>query len=193
MHTLEPFFNWRHLYTAEEDERSPFFGREYSEFEFTNKVYNYLLHPQWDDFGSLTLYMKILFVDYEKNFVVMEFIGEWNDAINNDIMILKRDIIDELKLCGINKFILIGENVLNFHYSDDSYYEEWYEESEDSKGASGWIAFVNFQPHVLAEMKRARIDWYVHWGAELDALPWRTMQPLQLFEKTEELIRKRLG
>jgi hypothetical protein len=41
MHEIEPYFNWRHLYTAEEDENSPFFGREYSEFEYSNTVYNY--------------------------------------------------------------------------------------------------------------------------------------------------------
>jgi hypothetical protein len=190
MHTLEPYFNWRQFYTAEEDERSPFFGREYSEFEFTNQVYNYLLHPQWDDFGSATLYMKILFVDYEKHFCIFEMIGEWNDAINNDIMFLKRDIADELQTHGIKYFILIGENVLNFHYSDDSYYEEWFEEVSDNEG---WIAFINFQEHVLREMKKARIDNYVNWGGELDDLNWRTMLPKQVFEAVDRIINKRLG
>jgi hypothetical protein len=188
MHALEPFFNWRHLYTAEEDEASPFFGREYSEFEFTNKIYNYLIHPQWDDFGSSTLYLKILFVDYELKFCVIELIGEWNDALYNDVMVMKRDIIELLQVVGINHFILIGENVLNFHYSDDSYYEEWFEEVED-----GWIAYLNFQPHVLTEMKRARIDWYVHWGGELDEMPWRTFTPQQLFQKVDSIVKKRLG
>ena len=28
MHDIEPFWNWRHKYTSEEDERSPFFGEE---------------------------------------------------------------------------------------------------------------------------------------------------------------------
>ncbi|HLG01990.1 MAG TPA: hypothetical protein VI731_00245 [Bacteroidia bacterium] len=188
MHALEPFFNWRHLYIADEDERSPFYGREYSEFEFTNTIYNYLIHPQWDDFGSSTLYLKILFVDYEQKFCVIELIGEWNDALYNDIMLLKRDIVELLETQGINHFILIGENVLNFHYSDDSYYEEWFEDVE-----SGWIAFINFQSHVLTEMKRARIDWYVHWGAEMDNLPWRTFTPRQLFEKVDKEVRKRLS
>src|SRR6266568_1964322 len=128
MHTLEPYFNWRSLY---------------SEFEFTNHVYNYVLHPQWDDFGSPTLYMKILFADYDLSYCVIELIGEWNDAINNDIMFLKRDIVDEMQTHGIKHFILIGENVLNFHYSDDSYYEEWFEDVEDSQGGSGWVALIN--------------------------------------------------
>lgn len=189
MHSLEPFFNWRHLYTAEEDERSPFYGREYSEFEFTNQVYNYLIHPQWDEFGSATLYMKILYADYdEKKFCIIELIGEWNDALYNDIMILKRDIAEDLMMNGINHFIFVGENVLNFHYSDESYYEEWMEELED-----GWIAFVNFRQHVLQEMKRARIDWYVNWGGALDEMPWRTYNPVQFFKAVDSEIRKRLG
>ena len=38
MHTLEPYWKWRDYYTAEEDEKSPFYGREYSEFEFSDKI-----------------------------------------------------------------------------------------------------------------------------------------------------------
>ena len=60
MHTLVPFYNWQHRYNAEEDERSPFFGAEHSEFEFTNAVYDHAIHPQWDEFGSRTLYLKAL-------------------------------------------------------------------------------------------------------------------------------------
>ena len=60
MHDLEPYYNWREIYIASEDPRSPFFEREYSEFEFSDKIYNYFIHPQWDSFGSQTLFMKIL-------------------------------------------------------------------------------------------------------------------------------------
>ena len=94
MHEIEPYYNWRHLYIADEDEKSPFFGRTYSEFEFTQTVYNYYIHPQWDDFGSQTLYLKILFADYDLGFCIIEFIGEWNDAIENDIDDSYLDIID---------------------------------------------------------------------------------------------------
>ena len=122
MQEIEPYYNWRHLYTAEEDERSPFFGRTYSEFEYSNTVYNYYIHPQWDEFGSRTLYLKVLFVDYDFNFAIIEMIGEWNDAIENDIMQLKRELIDDMVQRGIHKFMLITENVLNFHSSDIDYY-----------------------------------------------------------------------
>ncbi|MBK7182073.1 MAG: hypothetical protein IPH89_03600 [Bacteroidetes bacterium] len=75
-----------------------------------------------DDIDSPTLFIKILFVEYEQGYAIIELIGEWNDAINNDIMILKRDIIEKIMEYGVNKFILIGENVLNFHHSDDCYF-----------------------------------------------------------------------
>ena len=96
MHLVEPYFHWRNLYVASEDEASPFHGRDYSEFEFGNRIYNFYIHPQWDHIGSPTLYIKILYVDYEFGFSIIEMIGEWNDTIENDIMTLKRDIIDQM-------------------------------------------------------------------------------------------------
>jgi len=188
MQDIEPFYNWRHLYIASEDERSPFFEREYSEFEYTNAIYNYLIHPQWDDIDSPTLYLKIIFVDYEIGYAIIELIGEWNDCINNDIMLLKRDIIEQLMLNGVKKFILIGENVLNYHASDDEYYQEWFEDVED-----GWIAFINFRKHVLDEFQRANIDYYIISGGQLNDIAWRTGSPLQLYEKIELLVQKRIG
>ena len=188
MHTLEPYYNWRSLYTAEEDERSPFYEREYSEFEFTHHLYNFLLHPQWDDFGSETLYLKILFVDYNEGVAIIELLGEWNDAVNNDIMFLKREVADVLISAGINKFVLLGENVLNFHVSDDSYYEEWFEDVEE-----GWIALLNFREHVLKEIQKANLDYYLVLGGEINLVGWRTLQPLQLYQLVQSLVTKRLG
>ena len=188
MQDIEPYYNWRHIYIASEDERSPFYEREYSEFEYTNSIYNYLIHPQWDDIDSPTLYIKILAVDYDQSFTIIELMGEWNDCINNDIMTLKRDIIERIMEYGVNKFILIGENVLNFHSSDDCYYEEWFDEVED-----GWIAFLNFRNHVLDEFKQANIDYYIVSGGQLNDITWRTSAPQQLFEKIELFVQKRIG
>lgn len=81
MHNIEPFYNWRHIYISEEDRLSPFYGRAYSEFEFSQTVYNYYIHPQWDDFGSRTLFLKVLLADYEEKYAIIELIGEWNDAV----------------------------------------------------------------------------------------------------------------
>lgn len=190
MHELEPFYNWQHLYIASEDEDSPFYGAEYSEFTFTNTVYNYYIHPQWDNMGSETLYLKLLFVDYDEHYAIIELIGEWNDAINNDIMLLKRDVIDELAFHGIHKYIIIGENVLNFHHSDDSYYEEWF---EDVNETDGWIAFINFQEHVLKEFKGANLDYYFISDGELNDFEWRKFSPGQVYGNISKIISKRLS
>jgi hypothetical protein len=186
MHQIEPFFNWRHIYVAEEDQQSPFFGRTYSEFEFSQTVYNYYIHPQWDDFGSRTLYLKIIYVDYELHFAVIELIGEWNDAIENDIMELKREILDILYNQGIYKYILIAENVLNFHSSDKEYYQEWYEEVTE---ADGWIVALNMPEATQQDFRKKKLQYYI----ELMELPeWRVFKPYHLFKKIDEILQKRL-
>jgi hypothetical protein len=188
MHEIEPFYLWRDDYIAAEDKFSPFFNTEYSEFYYDKQLYNFLIHPQWDSFGSQTLYIKVLFVDYDRNYAIIELMGEWNDTINNDIMMLKREIIELMVDQGINKFILIGENVLNFHASDDSYYEEWFQDVED-----GWVAGVNFHEHVIKEFRDHSIDYYLNFGGELDDLHWRKLKPMQFYKKVEELLTKRLN
>lgn len=187
MHTIEPHYLWRNYYVASEDPNSPFYGREYSEFEFQDKIYNYYIHPQWDTIDSPTLYLKILFVDAHQGYCIIELIGEWNDAIENDIMTLKRDLIDELIPQGVDKFLMIGENVLNFHASDDCYYEEWFEDVED-----GWIAFINFHEHVLEEMRQTGIDHYVVMGGQMEEIDWRTYRPEQVFKRINSIVQKRL-
>ena len=187
MHEIEPYYRWRDDYIASEDPLSPFFDTKYSEFEFDKQIYNYLIHPQWDFFGSQTLYLKVLYADYDLGFSIIEFIGEWNDALHNDIMTLKREIIELMVDEGLNKFILIGENVLNFHSSDDCYYEEWFQDVED-----GWIAGINFREHVISEFKRNNIDYYINLGGNLDDMAWRNLKPIQLFKNIEKELSRRL-
>lgn len=189
MHALEPYYNWRQHYTAEDDPRSPFYGREYSEFEFTLKLYDHCIHPQWDDFGSQTLFIKILYADYIEGYAVIELIGEWNDCLHNDIMFFKRDIAEHLMAEGINKFILIGENVLNFHYSDDCYYEEWFDDVNES---DGWIAALNFPEHVSEEFSAANVDSYFVLGGVLDEIEWRTLKPEVLCRRIDSYVARRL-
>ena len=190
MHDIEPYYNWRGYYVASEDPYSPFFEREYSEFEFTSKIYNYYIHPQWDSFGSQTLFMKVLYCHYEQGFAVIELIGEWNDLLYNDIMFLKREVIETMMDQGVSKFILIGENVLNFHFSDDSYYEEWFEDVNDR---DGWIALMNIRDHVQEDISSANIDSYFVLGGKLNEMKWRTMNPDQLFESVERHVMRRLA
>ena len=105
MHNIEPYYLWRDLYISEQDPNALNYKNQYSEFHYTNQVYNYLLHPQWDSFGSDTLLYKMLYTDYEEQFCIIELIGEWNDAINNDIMFLKTELINPMIECGIQNFV----------------------------------------------------------------------------------------
>mgnify|MGYP001770945052 FL=1 len=171
---------------SEEDERSPFFGRTYSEFEYSQTVYNYYIHPQWDDFGSRTLYLKVLIADYIEKYAVIELIGEWNDAIENDIMELKREVIEKFMDEGIFKFLLIAENVLNFHSGDRDYYEEWFDEVTEE---NGWVVMIDMPQATQHDFKKAKLNRYI----ELIDLPnWRTYKPFHLFKKIDNELMARL-
>jgi len=185
MHDIEPYYAWRDLYSAEEDDRSPFYERTYDEFEFHNKIYNYYIHPQWDEFGSLTLYTKLLWVDYEEGYAILEFIGEWNDTIYNDIKYLKREVIDILIKQGIYRFILICENVLNFHGSDDCYYEEWFEEVAEE---GGWIACLGTLKHVEDEMVATQLQFYMKIGGLMNSINWRKFKPIDILQLVETAV-----
>lgn len=188
MHFIEPFYRWTEIYNAEEDQLSPFFKRTYHYNEYTNAIYGYYIHPAWDFIGSETLYIKLLFVDYKHHVAIIEMIGEWNDTLHNDIMHFKRNVIDVLIRNGVNQFILIGENILNFHGSDDCYYEEWFDYLDD-----GWIAALNFRDFVLTEWKKYQIDCYINFGGNLDIVNWRTVKPLVLYKQVKDEIRKRIA
>lgn len=188
MHKIEPHHRWLNLYDPSMDPKSPFNGKEYNYDLYTDTIYGYYIDPAWDYMGSETLYIKVLFADYSKKYAVIEFIGEWNDAIENDIMALKRNIIDDMVHKGIDKFILIGENVFNFHGSDDCYYEEWFEDVEE-----GWIVAVNFRDFVYEEWRKYNLDTYINYGGNLEIHNWRTLHPNQLFQKIDSDISRRIG
>ncbi len=188
MQDLTPFFGWQKYYVASEDKLSPFYGKRYDFTQYSSAIYDHYIHPSWDYIGSETLYIKFLFVHYQKKVAIIEMFGEWNDAIHNDIMHFKRNILDFMDRKGIQKYILIGENILNFHGSDDSYYEEWFDDVED-----GWIAALNFRYHVEEEWKKYRLDFYLNFGGTLHIEPWRTMNPLELYELVQSFIVRRLG
>ncbi len=184
MHRIVPYEGWLMYYDAYEDPRSPFFRRYPTDY---HTIYNYVIHPAWDDIGSDTLYVKLLYADYRRGRAVIELIGEWNDCITNDIHYLKRELIDPLLRMGVRRFVLIGENVLNYHYDTPYYFEEWSEELGD-----GWIAAINFQSHVLQEFRQYGIDRFFHFGEGLDDFPWRTLHPDDLFEQLERMMPRRL-
>jgi hypothetical protein len=196
MHDIEPYANWLKYYNPSLDKKSPFYGKEYNLEQYSDTIYGYYIDPAWDFMGSETLYIKILYTDYRAGYTVIEFIGEWNDTINNDVMHLKRNIIDEQLAAGINKFILIGENIMNFHGSDDSYYEEWFDEVEDTETGPdklpGWIAAVSFPDFIQLELRKYHVDQYIKMGGTLQIANWRTMHPQAFCETVNALITRRL-
>lgn len=187
MHTIEPFYNWRHIYITEEDKFSPFYKVHHNEFTYTKTVYNYFIHPQWDEFGSNTLYLKLIYVDYELNFCVIELIGEWNDALENDFMSFKREILDLLMANKISKFILVAENVLNFHSGDKDYYEELYEEMSEE---NGWAVALNMPEATQYDFKKRKLHQIIEL---MEIVDWRSYKPYHLFKKIDKLISDRLN
>lgn len=186
MHDIEPHFRWRDEYIAAEDERSPFYGQEYSEFEYTHRLYNYYLHPQWDSFGSSTLYGKLLYADYEERYALVELIGEWNDTLHNDIHYLKRHLADPLYDQGIVYYVFFCDNVLNFHAGlDDDYYAEWHEELSEE---GGWVVLINTRQHLFEEMEAARLDRYLHFGQHFNNVNWRSPKPAHVFALVEQMV-----
>lgn len=188
MHDIEPHYAWQNIYNASEDANSPLYGHKNSEYEFNNVLYNYVIHPQWDDIGSPTLFIKILYANYQDQFCIIELMGEWNDCLHNDIMYLKRNIVEPLVNKGIKRFILIGENVLNFHSSDDCYYQEWFDDIED-----GWIVAINFRDFVIREFEEANIDYYIAFGKHFDDFKWRKYSPADLCQIIDKLMMRRLN
>ena len=190
MHDIEHYYRWEPLYQSNHDPQSPFYGKEYNYDRYSENIYGYYIAPGWDFFGSETLYTKVLYADYQQGYGILEFIGEWNDAINNDIMHLKRNVVEPMMHAGIHKFILLGENVLNFHGSDDCYYEEWFEETEE---LAGWIAAVNFRDFVMEEWRSYNIDSYINFGGTLQLSKWRVLEPAVFFEMVRRLIERRIA
>ncbi len=184
MHDIEPFYKWRDYYISEDDPQSPFFEKIHSEFEFTDAIYNYVIHPQWDDCGSPTLFLKIVFVDYDRQYAFIELLGEWNDTVQNDIMLLKRNIVDVLIEAEINKFVFFCGNLLNFHAGDEDYYEEWHEDICES---DGWITFLDTFDHVQNEMGDL-LAQYINYGPHFNGIPWREMDPALTFRLVSDKI-----
>ena len=186
MHEIEPHYRWRDIYIASNDNRSPFYGRKYSEYYETNKLYNFFLHPQWDEFGSTTLYSKILYINYEQGYALIEMIGEWNDTLYNDIMFLKREIADALYKEGVTKFVFFCENVLNFHGAEDDYYAEW---AEDILEEEGWVALINVREHVEQELLDSHLDQFLRFGIAFNNIPWQVQKPQIVFKLIEEMVK----
>ena len=96
-------------------------------------------------------------------------------------------MIDQLFSEGITKFILITENVLNFHSGDRDYYEEWFDEVTDE---NGWIVALNMPEATQYDFRRKKLNYYI----ELMEMPnWRVFKPEHLFAVINNELSKRLN
>ena len=103
-------------------------------------------------------------------------------------MFLKRNVADVLIAQGIRQFILIGENVLDYHGDTTDYYEEWFEDIEE-----GFVLCLNFRSHVAQELTKFKVDNYLLFGGRFNEIPWRRSNPLQLFRILSALVTRRLN
>ena len=76
--------------------------------------------------------------------------------------------------------------MLNFHSSDDSYYEDW-RESVIEEG--GWVVIVDMPSQSQHDFKKARLTNYV---ALLDFPQWRTLKPELVFQQVDDWMIRQL-
>ena len=181
MHDVEPHYGWLHLYSNAMDPRSPFHEVVHNLFEFDRSVYNYAAHPLWEDIGSESLLVKVLFAEYTQGFAILEFLGEWNDLFENDFKLLAENCLTYFIDAGICKFIFICENIFNVYIDADDYYEALQEEMDE-----GWICLLRARDHVKQEFRQYGIDSWLYWSEELDSIQWRKLKPQQLFVRVDE-------
>ena len=134
---------------------------------------------------TVELFVDTLFVDYEKTFAIIELFGEWNDCVENDVMYLKRNIVDKMLKKGIHKYILICDNLLVYHAGDEDYYEEWIEDINEERG---WICLLNTNDPVYSELKTYRRSNYLSFGGELKEVNWRLYKPGPLFKLIDGML-----
>jgi len=95
-------------------------------------------------------------------------------------------VLDKFMEEGIFKFILVAENVLNFHSDGKEYYEEL---SEDVTEKNGWVVCLNMPEQTQYDFNRAHLERFVEL-MELDN--WRTYKPYHLFKKIDNELSLRL-
>lgn len=176
LHDVEPFYGWLNLYNHEEDELSPFHEVQHNAFHYDRSINNIPAHPLWDEIGSESLLVKILYANYDDGYAIVELFGEWNDLFDNDYKLLCENCLTYLLDNGITQFILICENVFNIYLDADDYYDAMQEELGD-----GWIALLRPRQAVLEELTEYRILPYFFHSPILDEIAWRKQQPSQLY------------
>ena len=103
-------------------------------------------------------------------------------------MEMKRRLADPLNSQGIDKFLFLAYNLLNFHGGEEDYYAEWAEDCE-----AGWIVLLNARDHILQDLRTARLSPYLWAGERYRFSGWRIQDPLALCQAVDLLIQKQLG
>jgi hypothetical protein len=176
LHDIEPFYGWLGLYNHEIDQRSPFHEVEHNQFYFDRSINHIPAHPLWDEIGSESLLVKILFVDYQEGYAIIELFGEWNDLYDNDFKLLAENVLSYLADYGIKRFILIAENVFHAYLESEDYYQAMQEELGE-----GWICVLRARKEVKEDMAEYGIDQYFYFNALVDEIHWRKLKPYQLY------------
>lgn len=184
---IEPFYGWLHLYSHEMDENSPFYEVEHNLFEYDRQMNRIPVHPLWDSIESESLLVKVLYADYDRKYAIIELFGEWNDLYENDYKLLAENCLTYFIDAGINRFILICENVFHGYYETDDYYEAVQEEL-----GYGWICLLRMRPSVREELEAYQLTSYFFQSEICDELPWRKLRPAQLFDAVNQRIRMTL-
>jgi hypothetical protein len=97
-------------------------------------------------------------------------------------MTLKRDVLEPFFAEGIRCFILIAENVLNFHSDITDYYEELAEELSDR---GGWAVCLNMPESSRLEFEQSGLNRFL---PLLDLYDWRNYKPIHLFRKLRDIF-----
>lgn len=188
---VEPHYGWLGYYDPELDTCSPF-AHDPDDSDARPQLYTFEANPRWDGIGSESLLVKILFVNYapapEGGFAIIELLGEWNDLYENDWRLLCDNCLDWLVAQGIDRFILICENVFHAYLEADDYYADFAERIPE-----GWVCLLRARPEVLAEFERYGISPYFYWNSQFDDLRWRKLKPWQLYALVAESITRLLG
>ncbi|MEZ4776821.1 MAG: hypothetical protein R3D00_26840 [Bacteroidia bacterium] len=181
---IEPFYGWLEIYSHDQDELSPFHEVQHNMFYYDRSINNIPAHPLWDDIGSESLLVKILYANYQEGYAIIELFGEWNDLFENDYKLFGENCLTYLIDNGIDKFILICENVFHIYLETDDYYQAIQEEMED-----GWICILKAKEEVREDMIQYGVSPYFFWSPVLDEINWRKLKPFQLFS----LVTARMG
>lgn len=189
LHHIEPFYGWLNIYSHETDERSPFHEVEHNLFQYDRSVNRIPAHPLWDDIGSESLLVKILYADYQLGYAIIELFGEWNDLFDNDFKLLAENCLTYLIDHGIRRFIMVCENVFHVYPDSDDYYQAMYEELDDD----GWMCILRAREEVWEEMNEYQVAHYFYQSPLLDELPWRKLKPYQLFHLVETRMQQVLS